>query len=124
MSIERKDRSFDKIFEEVTFDRIPMDYVLYVKVHLNDGTIMTVSPEDLSSTSTELDILGDISREDVLDISFSLDFESIKEDIGLTVDDVFEKMFGPAKALISLSSKVDMKDTPDNNPDIPPTSLE
>jgi hypothetical protein len=110
MSIERKDRSFDKIFEEVTFDRIPMDYVLYVKIHLKDGTIMTVSSEDLSTSSTEIDILGDISRDDVLDISFSLDFESIKEDIGLTVDDVFEKMFGKTSTLLNR----DNTDPPDS----------
>jgi len=114
MSIERKDRSFDKIFEEVTFDRIPMDYVLYVKIHLKDGTIMTVSSEDLSTSSTEIDILGDISREDVLDISFSLDFESIKEDIGLTVDDVFEKMFGKTNTLLNRDN---------HNPDSPDSPI-
>lgn len=115
MSIERKDRSFDKIFEEVTFDRIPMDYVLYVKIHLKDGSIMTVSSEDLSSSSTEIDILGDIEREDVLDISFSLDFDSIKEDIGLTVNDVFDKMFGKPPTLLG-----DINNISDSNPSDPP----
>jgi hypothetical protein len=68
MSIERKDRSFDKIFEEVTFDRIPMDYVL--------------------------------------------DFDSIKEDIGLTVNDVFDKMFGKTRTLLG--------DNPNNSDSNPP----
>lgn len=76
---------------------------------------MTVSSEDLSSSSTEIDILGDIEREDVLDISFSLDFDSIKEDIGLTVNDVFDKMFGKPPTLLG-----DINNISDSNPSDPP----
>ena len=47
MAIEKKDRSFDKIFDQVTLEKIPMDYVKQVKVNLIDGTTIDVDVESV-----------------------------------------------------------------------------
>jgi hypothetical protein len=93
MAIERKDRSFDKIFEEVSFERVPMDYVMSIKIYLLDGSVVELDREQLENVTDEAELLADISRENVSDISITLDYDSIKEDVGSTVKDVLGKMF-------------------------------
>lgn len=94
MAIERKDRSFDRIFDEVSVDRVPMDYVMSVKVHLQDGTIMELDRSQLDALAEEgSDIFDAIKRDDVADIAISLDYDSIKNDVSATVKHTLAEFF-------------------------------
>ncbi len=94
MAIERKDRSFDRIFDEVSVDRVPMDYVMSVKVHLQDGTIMELDRSQLDALEEEGgDIFDAIKRDDVADIAISLDYDSIKNDVSATVKTTLAEYF-------------------------------
>ena len=57
MPIERKDRSFDKIFDEVTLEKIPMDYIKSVRIMLSDGSQIDMSKSELENLNSEHDIL-------------------------------------------------------------------
>lgn len=93
MAIERKDRSFDQIFEEVSFERVPFDYVQTLKIHLVDGTVVDVSEEEIRSADNELDLFENIAREDIADVQITLDYDGIKEDVSNTVEDVLKSFF-------------------------------
>lgn len=93
MAIEKKDRSFDKIFEQVTLEKIPMDYVKQVKVNLIDGTTIDVDVESVRSYDDELDIITQLGRSDVTDVQIALDYESIKKDISEQVKLGLNKYF-------------------------------
>lgn len=93
MAIERKDRSFDQIFEEVSFERVPMDYVETLKIHLVDGSVLNVSQEEIRSAENEAEILDGIEREDISDVAITLDYDSIKADVSNTVTEVLRAFF-------------------------------
>lgn len=93
MAIERKDRSFDRIFEEVSLERVPMDYVMTVKIFLTDGSSIEIDKDQLDDITSETQLLGDIDRADVADIAISLDYESIKDDVSSSVKDVLSNFF-------------------------------
>lgn len=97
MAIERKDRSFDHIFEEVSFERVPMDYVETLKIHMVDGTVVDFTQEDISKADNEMDLLDGISREDINDVAITLDYESIKQDVSDTVRSVLDSFFDAEK---------------------------
>jgi hypothetical protein len=95
MAIYKKDRSFDKIFEEVTLEKIPMDYVMQVRLCLHDGTIIDMDPDQFSHLDDPSQILGQVKfASDIKDVSISLDYESIKNDISNSVRHVFNNYFG------------------------------
>lgn len=93
MAIERKDRSFDQIFEEVSFERVPFDYVQTLKIHLVDGTVIDVSEEEIRNADNELDLFANISRDEIADVTITLDYDGIKEDVSNTVGDVLKSFF-------------------------------
>ena len=93
MAIERNDRSFDEIFNEVSFERVPMDYVQTLKIYLVDGTVLDVSQEEIQNAETEADILDGILKDDIADVAITLDYESIKRDVSDTVKTVLDGFF-------------------------------
>jgi len=93
MAIERKDRSFDKIFEEVSFERVPFDYVNTLKIHLVDGSILDMSQEEIQAADNEMDLLEGIERDEIADVSITLDYDSIKADVSATVESVLKGFF-------------------------------
>jgi len=93
MAIERKDRSFDQIFEEVSFERVPMDYINTLKIHLVDGSILDVSQEEIRAADNEMDLLEGIQRDDIADVAITLDYDSIKADVSSTVESVLRQYF-------------------------------
>lgn len=93
MAIERKDRSFDQIFDEVTFERVPMDYINTLKVHLTDGSVLDMTQEDIRGADNELDLLEGIEREEIADVAITLDYDSIKADVSATVESVLRGFF-------------------------------
>jgi hypothetical protein len=93
MAIERKDRSFDRIFEEVTLERIPMDYVMAVKVNLMDGSTIELDSSLIRDLNDEHDIMQTLKRNDISDVQISLDYESIKTDVSNNVKKVLSNYF-------------------------------
>lgn len=93
MAIERKDRSFDQIFEEVSFERVPMDYINTLKIHLVDGSVLDVTQDEIREADTELDLLEGISRDEIADVAITLDYDSIKADVSATVESVLRGFF-------------------------------
>lgn len=93
MAIERKDRSFDRIFEEVTLERIPMDYVMAVKVNLMDGSTIELDSSLIRDLNDEHDIMQSLKRNDISDVQISLDYESIKTDVSNNVKKVLSNYF-------------------------------
>ena len=43
MPIERKDRSFDIIFDQVSLDHVPAEYILEIIIDLVDGKQLTMT---------------------------------------------------------------------------------
>jgi hypothetical protein len=81
MAIERKDRSFDLIFDQVSMDHLPAEYLLEIVITTIDGKIV-LTREDIQDMETRgKDIMSEISEQDVLDISVKLDYELIKQDV-------------------------------------------
>lgn len=94
MPIERKDRSFDLIFDQVSMDTIPADYIVEVTITLADTSKMTLYRDDLMMIDGgQHDALGALEREDIVDVAVKLDFESIKEDVISGVGDYLDKYF-------------------------------
>ena len=47
MPIERKDRSFDIIFDQVSLDHVPAEYILEINIELMDGSSVSMTKEDI-----------------------------------------------------------------------------
>lgn len=93
MAIERKDRSFDKIFDEVTLEKIPMNYIMEVRLHLQDGSVINLDKSKVVHLSDPSEIMEMTGRNDILDVAISLDYESIKKNIGTKVKNVLGTFF-------------------------------
>ena len=69
MPIERKDRSFDIIFDQVSLDHVPAEYILEIIIELQDGKIVTMTKEDLIRIEKSgQDVVNHIMKEDIKDI--------------------------------------------------------
>lgn len=94
MPIERKDRSFDLIFDQVSMDEVPADYIIEVRITLLDGTELLLDNEDLHGMDQHgSPLLGNIDRETIADVSVKLDYESIKSDVQTGVQSYLGKFF-------------------------------
>lgn len=93
MAIERKDRSFDRIFEEVSFERVPFDYVQTLKIHMVDGSVLDLTEEEIRNAENENELFENISRDDIADVAITLDYDGIKEDVSATVENVLKSFF-------------------------------
>jgi len=94
MSIERKDRSFDLIFDEVSLDHVPAEYIIEIIIKLLDGNTITMTREDLMSIDKSgNDIVSHIMQDDVVDIAVKLDYERVKDDVLKGVSGFLGKYF-------------------------------
>ena len=91
MPIERKDRSFDKIFDEVTLDKIPMDFISSVKITFTDGSNVEIEGIELKNINSEHDILKRFENEGVLDVAIQLDYAGIKQEVQSEVKNVLDQ---------------------------------
>lgn len=81
MAIERKDRSFELIFDQVSMDNVPADYILEIKITLTDGSDIILSKEELYKIEGGQNILASVMHDDVENVSVKLDYEAIKVDV-------------------------------------------
>lgn len=95
MAIERKDRSFDRIFDEVSLESIPYDYLKSVVLILIDGSEVELHSEDLETfdPQSQEDLISKLAREDVVDIAIRLDYDLIKNDVTKNVNAILDTLF-------------------------------
>ena len=87
MAINKRDRSFSKILDQIDIDTIPFNFIKEIRVELSDGSVMTLTKEDLAEFSSVEDILMNSSiSQDVTDMLVQLDYESIEENVISEVD--------------------------------------
>ena len=98
MPIERKDRSFDLIFDQVSMDQVPADYIDEVHLHMLSGEVVTLTKEDLlllrnNPDETSENLISTLIRDDMSEISLKLDYEAIKSDVLSGVTNFLGKYF-------------------------------
>lgn len=67
MSIRKKDRSFENMLREIHVEEVPVEYIDWIKVYLDDGTELIFKQSDLSDIKTSKEVLGIKSLEQYLD---------------------------------------------------------
>jgi|TARA_R110002074_G_scaffold166722_6_gene327499 hypothetical protein len=88
VSIDRNDRSFDHIFDEIQVHSIPVKYIDRLRVILKDGTeIDTADPEHQKRVISAVDVA------DIKDLQISLDYDAIKKDVTNEINDVLGNIF-------------------------------
>lgn len=67
MSIRKKDRSFEDMLREIHVEEVPVEYIEWIKVYLDDGTELVFRQAELSEIKTSKEVLGIKSLEQYLD---------------------------------------------------------
>jgi hypothetical protein len=67
MSIRKKDRSFEDMLREIHVEEVPVEYIDWIKVYLNDGTEIVFKQSDLSDIKTSKEVLAIKQLEQYLD---------------------------------------------------------
>jgi hypothetical protein len=67
MSIRKKDRSFEEMLREIHVEEVPVEYIDWIKVYLNDGTEVVFKQEDLSDIKSSNELLASKQLEQYLD---------------------------------------------------------
>jgi hypothetical protein len=67
MSIRKKDRSFENMLREIHVEEVPVEYIDWIKLYLDDGTELIFKQSDLSDIKTSKEVLGIKSLEQYLD---------------------------------------------------------
>jgi hypothetical protein len=67
MSIRKKDRSFEEMLREIHVEEVPVEYIDWIKVYLDDGTEIVFKQKDLSDIKTSKEILAIKQLEEHID---------------------------------------------------------
>lgn len=67
MSIRKKDRSFEEMLREIHVEEVPIEYIEWIKVCLDDGTEIVFKQSDLSGIKTSKEVLNIKELEQYLD---------------------------------------------------------
>jgi hypothetical protein len=67
MSIRKKDRSFENMLREIHVEEVPVEYIDWIKVYLDDGTEIVFKQSELTDIKTSKELLGIKSLEQYLD---------------------------------------------------------
>lgn len=67
MSIRKKDRSFEDMLREIHVEEVPVEYIEWIKIYLDDGTELIFRQTELSEIKTSREVLGIKSLEQHLD---------------------------------------------------------
>jgi len=67
MSIRKKDRSFENMLKDIRVEEVPVEYIDWIKVYLNDGTEIVFKKEDLTDIKTSKEVLAIKQLEQYLD---------------------------------------------------------
>lgn len=67
MSIRKKDRSFEEMLREIHVEEVPIEYIEWIKVYLDDGTEIMFRQTDLNGIKSSKDVLNIKELEQCLD---------------------------------------------------------
>lgn len=67
MSIRKKDRSFEEMLREIHVEEVPIEYIEWIKVYLDDGTEIMFKQNELSGIKSSKDVLNIKELEQCLD---------------------------------------------------------
>lgn len=67
MSIRKKDRSFEEMLREIQVDNVPVEYIDYIRVFLDDGKEIVFRQNELSGIKDSSDILEIKQLQECLD---------------------------------------------------------
>lgn len=94
MPIERKDRSFDQIFDQVSLDHVPIEYIIEIVLELRNGDTVIIEREDLLMMESKTgNAMSSIMKDDIENISVKIDYEAVKEDVIGSVEGFLGKYF-------------------------------
>lgn len=93
MAIERKDRSFNRIFDEISLGSIPKEYISQVRIMLSDGTEVQLTAEDLEEFDHNSFLFQNFKSDDMIDIAIQLDYDKVKLDVTKDVNAVLNTLF-------------------------------
>jgi hypothetical protein len=82
MSIRKKDRSFEEMLREIHVEEVPVEYIDWIKVYLDDGTEVIFKKEDFSDIKSSNELLASKQLEKyldrIVDFEVMMDSELIK----------------------------------------------
>jgi hypothetical protein len=82
MSIRKKDRSFEEMLREIHVEEVPVEYIDWIKVYLDDATEVIFKKEDLSDIKSSNELLASKQLEKyldrIVDFEVMMDSELIK----------------------------------------------
>lgn len=67
MSIRKKDRSFEEMLREIHVEEVPVEYIDWIKVYLNDGSEVIFKKEELTDIKSSNELLSSKHLEQYLD---------------------------------------------------------
>jgi len=67
MSIRKKDRSFEEMLREIQVDQVPVEYIDYIRVYLDDGQQIVFRQDELTGIKHSNDILEIKQLQECLD---------------------------------------------------------
>jgi hypothetical protein len=57
MAIRKKDRSFEEMLRDIRVEEVPVEYIDWIKVYLDDGTELIFRQNDLKDIKTSKEVL-------------------------------------------------------------------
>jgi hypothetical protein len=67
MSIRKKDRSFEEMLRDIHVEEVPVEYIDWIKVYLDDGSEVMFKKQDLTDIKTSNEILTSKLLEQYID---------------------------------------------------------
>ena len=93
MAIERNDRSFSNIFDDIDIHTIPTKYIMGVTIVLNTGETIEIPSEILESMESAEDIVAGIERENIADVGIQINYDAIEHDVTSSMSTVLDDLF-------------------------------
>lgn len=67
MSIRKKDRSFEEMLRQLYVEEVPVEYIDWIKVYLDDGTEIMFKKGDLTDIKSSKEVLASKQLEQYID---------------------------------------------------------
>lgn len=91
MAIYKRDRSFNKILNEVTMDTVPLQFIKRIRVSMRDGSVMTLGPEDVTEFNSVDDLLMNSTiSADIADMAIELDHDLIENHVKTEIQSILD----------------------------------
>lgn len=93
MAIERNDRSFNNIIDDMDIHTIPTKYIMGVTIVLHSGESIEIPSEILETMESAEDLVAGIERENIADVGIQINYDAIEHDVTSEMSSVLDKLF-------------------------------